>query len=382
MYINFWYPMARTEEVGEKPVKVTALGQDFVVFRDAGGQARCLANTCTHRGGSLAGGKVKGDCVECPYHGWRFDGDGVCHRIPSLGLDASIPARTRVDAYPVEERYGLVFAFLGDLPESERPPVMAVPEWGDAKWRPTLMDYAIKANYERSVENGLDPAHNEFVHDTHGFGGENEEYQVNDMRIESAAWGNGFWHTFNAPKLPEGEMRKLRDFEGDLEVGTGHHGPNMVWTYIHTTPVYWFHQYLFERPVDDGHIHLYLLCMRNCMLEAKHDALINERNMYVARQDVVVIEDLHPVLTPDTNTKEFMVPADKVILMYREKLREWTAKGWRIDTEEVERSRSSVVFAIPGPARRAQKGWVLDSVPLIAGGATTKSGRRKLKAAG
>ncbi len=382
MYINFWYPMARTEEVGEKPVKVTALGQDFVVFRDAAGKARCLANTCTHRGGSLAAGKVKGDCVECPYHGWRFDGDGVCHRIPSLGLDASIPARTRVDAYPVEERYGLVFAFLGDLPESERPPIMEVLEWGDAKWRPTLMDYSITANYERSVENGLDPAHNEFVHDTHGFGGENEEYRVNDMRIESADWGNGFWHTFNAPKLPEGEMRKLRDFEGDLEVGTGHHGPNMVWTYIHTTPVYWFHQYLFERPVDEGHIHLYLLCMRNCMLEPKHDALINERNMYVARQDVVVIEQLQPVLTPDTNTKEFMVPADKVILMYREKLREWTGKGWRIDTGEVERHQGRVAWAIPGPARREQKGWVLDSVPLIAGSPATKSGRKKLKAAG
>ncbi|MAF83686.1 MAG: Rieske 2Fe-2S domain-containing protein [Gammaproteobacteria bacterium] len=55
MYINFWYPMATVEEVGEKPIKVRCLGQGFVVFRGDDGMARCLSNTCVHRGGSLAG---------------------------------------------------------------------------------------------------------------------------------------------------------------------------------------------------------------------------------------------------------------------------------------------------------------------------------------
>ena len=116
MYINFWYPALRSEQLEEQPVKLRMLGQDFVVFRDESGQAHCLSNTCVHRGGSLAGGKVKGDCIECPYHGWRFDGDGNCHRIPSLGPNARIPARVRADAYPVMEKYGLVFAFSAISP--------------------------------------------------------------------------------------------------------------------------------------------------------------------------------------------------------------------------------------------------------------------------
>ena len=91
MYINFWYPMATTAELTDKPLRVRALAQDFVVFRDAQGKAHCLANTCTHRGGSLAGGKVNGDHIECPYHGWQFNGEGQCKRIPSLGVNASIP---------------------------------------------------------------------------------------------------------------------------------------------------------------------------------------------------------------------------------------------------------------------------------------------------
>ena len=379
MYINFWYPMAKAGEITDTAVKVECLGQEFVVFRGEDGEAKCLSNTCVHRGGALSGGKIKGNYIECPYHGWQYDAQGECHRIPSLGSKANIPNRTHVDAYPVEEKHGLIFAFLGDLPEDERPPIIEVKEEGLEGWRPTMLDYERGANYERSIENGIDPAHNEYVHDTHGFSGEKEEeYHVGDMREEHTDWGQGFWHTFDAPKLPEGEMRKLRDTEGDLDVGTGHHGPNQVWTYIHPSNDFYFHQYLFERPISDEKTHIYLLCMRNCMLDPKHDDLMNERNFYVAKQDVEVIQGLNPVITPETNSKEFMVPSDKSILMYREKLKEWTDNGWRIDVEAVEANRHKVAYALPSPARRKVKGWVLDSIPVVGGSAKDV----KLKAAG
>jgi phenylpropionate dioxygenase-like ring-hydroxylating dioxygenase large terminal subunit len=380
MYINFWYPMATTEELTDKPLRVRALSQDFVVFRDADGKANCLSNTCTHRGGSLSGGKIVGNNVQCPYHGWQFSGDGHCKRVPSLGINASIPARTRVDAYPVDERYGIVFAFLGDLSESERPPILAVKEWEQAGWRSTLQTFQIKGNYERSIENGIDPAHNEYVHDTHGFSGEREEeYKIGDMRMEDAPpWGRGFWHTFKAPPL-QGELKQYRPGEGTLEAGTGYFGTNHVWTYIHPAPNYLIHQYLYERPIDEENTYLYLVCARNFALEEKSDAYVKERNQYVANQDVKIITNLHPVMTPDTNTKEFMVPSDKCILLYRESQKEWEQKGWRIDIDEVNRTRGKVAYAIPSPARREHKGWVLDPVPLVNVGTAAKAG---LKAAG
>ena len=318
-----------------------------------------------HRGGSLAGGKVAGDNVQCPYHGWEFDGEGRCHRIPSLGPNPKIPARARADAYPVQERWGIVFAFLGDLPEAERPPLLEVAEEGRDGWRLTMQHFELKSNYQRSVENGLDPAHNEFVHDTHGFQGENEEYKVNDLRIEDRGeWGRGFWHTFNSPKLPEGELRQLRDYEGELEAGTGHHGPNQLWTYIHVSPENWFHQYAWERPIDEETSWVYLVTARNCALEPDKDEFIKERNWYVAQQDIVIVEDLHPVVTPDTNSRELMTPSDQVIVMYREKLDEWAARGWAIDFDTLEANSRKVAYAIPGPARRERKGWILESVPL------------------
>jgi phenylpropionate dioxygenase-like ring-hydroxylating dioxygenase large terminal subunit len=366
MYINFWYPMATSAEVTDTPHKVRALGLDFVVFRDSQGKAHCLHNICTHRGGSLAAGKVRGDCVQCPYHGWQFNGDGQCTKIPSLGKDASIPGRTRIDAYPVEEKYGLIFAFLGDLPEEERPPILTVKEWDQQGWRCTLQHFQIQGYYERSMENGIDPAHNEYVHDTHGFSGEREEeYKVGEMRLDdSPPWGRGFWHTFQAPPLP-GQLKQYRPGEGTLEAGTGFFGTNQIWTYIHPSPDYLIHQYLYERPIDDATTYLYLVCARNFALEEKSDAYIIQRNQYVADQDVKIIESLHPVVTPQTNTKEFMVPSDQCILMYREKQKEWAQKGWRIDYETFERTRHRVAYAIPSPARRQHKGWVIDPVPLV-----------------
>jgi nitrite reductase/ring-hydroxylating ferredoxin subunit len=96
MFINFWYCAATSNEIRGKPVKVRMLGQNFVLFRDSDGTAHCLHDVCIHRGASLAEGKLEDDCVECPYHGWRYDGSGACRHIPTLDASARIPSRERV----------------------------------------------------------------------------------------------------------------------------------------------------------------------------------------------------------------------------------------------------------------------------------------------
>jgi hypothetical protein len=60
MFINFWYPAIESAKLTDQPVKVQMLGCEFVLFRDAAGEAHCLANTCVHRGGSLGDGRVLG----------------------------------------------------------------------------------------------------------------------------------------------------------------------------------------------------------------------------------------------------------------------------------------------------------------------------------
>ena len=86
MYINFWYAMEESAKVtADEPLYVRRLSQDFVLFRDEQGKINCLQDTCAHRGASLGHGKLRNGNVECPYHGWQYNGLGDCVYIPSLG---------------------------------------------------------------------------------------------------------------------------------------------------------------------------------------------------------------------------------------------------------------------------------------------------------
>ena len=185
MYINFWYPIGTADEInGEAPFRAKVLGMQLVAFRDDEGTAYVLSDTCVHRGGSLSKGWVKDNCVVCPYHGWEFQGSGKCKTIPSVGSDAKLPARAKVDSYPVQEKYGIVFAFLGDLPEEERMPIYDIVEFGQDGWRDNALHvFDVNYYFERSMENGLDSAHNEFVHPTHGFSGKKADYRVVDFEV-------------------------------------------------------------------------------------------------------------------------------------------------------------------------------------------------------
>ena len=94
----------------------------------------------------------------CPYHGWEFGGDGECKNIPSIGYGTKVPPRAKVDSYPVQEKYGIVFAFLGDEPEESRPPLLNVEEYGQEGWMANeVLVLDVPYYYERSIENGLGP---------------------------------------------------------------------------------------------------------------------------------------------------------------------------------------------------------------------------------
>jgi hypothetical protein len=104
--------------------------------------------------------------------------------------------------------------------------------------------------------------------------------------------------------------------------------------------------------------------MRKMMLDANMDKVIADRCMVIAKQDIVILEQLDPVLTPATNSKELLVPADEPCIKYRKLLKVWKKKGWKIDSNAVNKHLGKKAFVIPSPDRNQQKGWVLDTVPL------------------
>jgi phenylpropionate dioxygenase-like ring-hydroxylating dioxygenase large terminal subunit len=367
MYMNFWYPVAASDQVtNERPVRARILTLDFVAFRDAAGRAHVLADTCVHRGGSLGKGKVRGDTVECPYHGWQYAGNGHCTAIPTLAPDEKPPARAKVDSYPVQERYGIVFAFLGDLPEEERPPLWDMTEYDDPAWRANkLTIFDVNCYYERSIENGLDPAHNEIVHPKQGAPGMRQDVRGKPIEVEDIGeFGSRFMIPFTQPE--QGAMGKGMERDSRyLRAGSGHLGPNQLVTWLQFSKDSIFHQYFFEAPIDENRTRIFFVNMRRFMLGPEHDERIMKVNMEVAQEDINILLDLNPVRTPHSTTLELLLPADRPIVRYRQFLNDWERRGWRLDLKRLRELRGDVAFAIPCPDRRLHKNWVLPPAPLM-----------------
>jgi phenylpropionate dioxygenase-like ring-hydroxylating dioxygenase large terminal subunit len=374
MLINFWYAAELSPALGTTPLKVRMLGQNFVLFRDSGGAARCLSNICIHRCASLADGWVRGDRVVCPYHGWEFAGGGQCQRIPSLGPgQAPVPARVRVDAYPVQERYGIVFVFLGDLPEAARPPLMEVPEWGQPGWRCTTSAFTLQANYRRVVENALDPAHAEFVHVV-GRKGADPEYAVPPYEVVESEWGAGMEVRFRSQA--GGLWKYFRDQSRETIAGTTFHGPSQFVTRIHIDQRMSAYQYAFDTPVDLTTTRAFLVSARNFFTAPAFDFVSERRNRVIIEEDRRVIEKLEPAVPFESAAADFSVKADAIQLCYRRKLKDWESRGWRIDTGALAAVPPGTgLHVIPSPARREQRGWQFPTVPLVAPGGEVDGGQ-------
>jgi len=159
---NAWYPLAYGTEVQPGPFCRTLFGRDLVAFRGPDGAAAVLDDRCPHKSAPLSMGTVQDGTIACPYHGMTFDGTGACVRIPG---QSAIPAKARVSAYPVLERYGLIWVWPGRVEAADPKLLPELPRYGASGWTtfhgPVLSFASHIANI---AENLVDPAHTSFVH--------------------------------------------------------------------------------------------------------------------------------------------------------------------------------------------------------------------------
>ena len=169
---QYWQPVALLDEfdpaldarMGVRPVKpVRLLGQDLVLFRNADGAFGLLDRDCPHRGADLAFGRNEGDGLRCPFHGWKFDISGQCTQTPAEPQGSTLCTRIRQRSYPLLERAGVLFAWLGA--EGATPPDLPALDCFTA---PATHSFAFKGlwhcNWLQAFEVGIDPAHASFLH--------------------------------------------------------------------------------------------------------------------------------------------------------------------------------------------------------------------------
>jgi 5,5'-dehydrodivanillate O-demethylase len=157
---SYWQPVHRSEDLppgAARPIRV--MSEDFTLYRGEDGVPHLLAARCSHRGARLALGTVEGSAIQCPYHGWTFDGSGACIAQPAE--PRPFCERAGIAAYPTRDYLGLVFAYLG---EGEPPPFETTPEFEDEEHVRYSTGDVWPCNYFAQMENTLDVTHTTFLH--------------------------------------------------------------------------------------------------------------------------------------------------------------------------------------------------------------------------
>jgi phenylpropionate dioxygenase-like ring-hydroxylating dioxygenase large terminal subunit len=159
---NYWYIAAPSEELGTRPISRSVEGEVLVLFRERTGAARALVDRCAHRGMVLSRGRVVDDCIECPYHGWRYDGSGRVRAVPALCAGEPLPQPSTMRAYPTIERDDHVWVWIGSGAPTPEP--FQFPRYGEPGWTTFFMQTRFEAPVEDCLENFLDVPHTIFTH--------------------------------------------------------------------------------------------------------------------------------------------------------------------------------------------------------------------------
>jgi len=164
---RFWLPFLISADLPEPdcvPVRVRLLGENLVAFRDTSGKVGLVDRLCAHRRADLFFGRNEENGLRCIYHGWKFDVTGQCVEAPTEPRDSNFASKIHLRAYPVEERAGILWAYMG--------PPHLTPELPDFEWMRVPESHRFVSwstqdcNFAQAIEGGIDTIHSVYLHST------------------------------------------------------------------------------------------------------------------------------------------------------------------------------------------------------------------------
>jgi phenylpropionate dioxygenase-like ring-hydroxylating dioxygenase large terminal subunit len=312
-----WHPVAFAAELGPEPMPADLLGEPLVLWRGRDGSARAMSDLCVHRGTALSLGTVNGDEIVCAYHGWRYDAGGRCVAIPQLADPTRVPAKARVAAFRVQERYGLIWVALAE----PRWPLPEVPELEDDRWAVvTAGPYRWRCDAARQVENFTDFGHFPWVHP--GLLGDPDRPVV--PRHEVQTEGHVLHYTIVRPEAPNTD-----DFPvfGNEDAGPPERRSRyeLHLPYTIALRLGWGGErgmvYFFaSQPIGAERCAGYVIIGRNYNLE-QSDQVIRDFEDTIFGQDQLVVESQRPDRVPFDLAAELHLKFDAVAVAYRKAMR-------------------------------------------------------------
>jgi phenylpropionate dioxygenase-like ring-hydroxylating dioxygenase large terminal subunit len=308
---NHWYPLLESRELGRKPLGLERLGRRFAFWRSADGVAHANRDRCPHLGASLSAGSIDGDHLVCPFHGFRFDRDGRCVHIPSLGQDGRIPQGLAVENFPVREAQGFIWLWWGsrDHVASDLPffPQM------EKGWRHHTVTVDWPVHYTRAIENQLDVAHLPFVHRTTiGAGGRSV---VEGPYIEASEKGIRVWTTNRRDDGPARNLDELATAAAGTEPSLDFLFPG-VWLLNISAR---FKNFIAFVPINEQTTRYYLRAYRPLSsnpLARPFDWVTSLGSRYILGQDRRVVITQTPPSSEDAH-EDRLVSADRAVNQFR-----------------------------------------------------------------
>lgn len=310
---NAWYVAALTPGIDRTLKAVRLLSESIVLYRQQDGTPVALEDACPHRKLPLSMGRIKGDAVECGYHGLTFDCSGACI---DAATQSRIPPFAKVRSYPVQDRYGLLWIWMGDPDLAAANPVYEIDNYDNPDWHITQGDQMqVACHYLWLVDNLLDPSHVAWVHRT-SFAGAGTDNTPLDLTVTPNAVVSSRWlldqppPPFYAPLVKfAGHADRLQHYEvryPSLAVNRGIYtpagkgGPG----FTEGADTYHMVSYNFLTPVDADTTLYFWLQHRNT---DPQDEDITRRNAAGARaafeEDRRVLEAVHLGMKHKTTPK-------------------------------------------------------------------------------
>jgi 5,5'-dehydrodivanillate O-demethylase len=320
MLRRYWWPVVFSDHLTTKPRKVQLLDEEFVLFRDGSGQVGMLELGCAHRGVSLEYGRVESCGIRCCYHGWLYDRAGRCLEQPAEPEDSTYKDRVRLRSYPVQERAGYVFAYVGPEPAPLLPNYDLLCRDDGVR---TLWGFVDYCNWLQSAENSADQSHLAWLH-----AGQYANMATKRLEIDWTRTSYGVRALTRVPGLSEAKISctifpSANRFTSARSNDVGNHranGPR--------------HNLLYRVPLDDTRtMNLFIMFTptEDGRLVQTTDGLKPTRRGVYDRiedgwwdvdtddQDRMALEMQGPIAD---RAREHLATSDRGIILYREILRE------------------------------------------------------------
>ncbi len=160
---NLWYVVARSTDIGDKPVALKRLGRNLVLWRDGEGRINAVEDFCPHRGAPLSMGNVFRGNLMCPYHGVQVTGEGVVAAVPPTPGCPMVGTRA-VKSYPCRDHAEAIWVYFGDEGHETAPEPIFPEEIASDAWTGFLYTAEWLCNWQLSLDNRTDPVHGSFLH--------------------------------------------------------------------------------------------------------------------------------------------------------------------------------------------------------------------------